>query len=627
MEILNQYQGTLTKEEIQAPEIGFVFKNKAELMTAILHTGNESNKRKLLVGRKWGELNENNEVDTYRWNLFVNRMQAQGILSKQDYDFAQSVWNLLESMKPETQRAHKAMYGYFFSEITAQEIETPWGNYRGGYIPAKVDIYGSEDAAIRQERENFEKNSGSYSYPTTGRGFTKSRIEQYAAPLSLDMNLLGNHIDGVMRFTYIEPTVKSVASLLMNKGFRKQLAELDPTIAKEALIPWLQRAATQQVVLPSDTGNQVVDAAAGYFRRTAAVQAMFFNVTNTLQQFTGLAVAMTKVKPKYIRNSLVRYLRSPRLTSSIAVEKSSWLANSQDNSIYEISKGINEIILNPNVYQEALAWTDKHTYVLQSMAQNTVNNIVWMGSYDQAIESKMSEDDAVKFADHVVRTTQGTNRPEDISRFETGTKGAMVFKQFFGYFNMLANLNSTEFLKVARELGVRKGAGRLFYVYSMGIMIPAVISEIIVKAMAGAGFDEDDDDRYADDFLKMFFSSQFKTIVATVPYAGQFANAAYNTVATNNLQDDRVSLSPAISMLESAVKVPIQVYKNVAEDVDNGRALTKDALTAMGLVSGFPTGPLYKPIRYSVDVSTGRAEPTGPIDFARGLVTGKPGKQ
>jgi hypothetical protein len=105
----------LGKSRIAAPELGYTFgfsrggSGKQEILHAILHTGNESNKRKLLLGRGWATENENtHELDTSRWDAFVKRMIAEKVLTKADYDFAQGVWDLLESTKARRRRKRTA---------------------------------------------------------------------------------------------------------------------------------------------------------------------------------------------------------------------------------------------------------------------------------------------------------------------------------------------------------------------------------------------------------------------------------------------------------------------------------------------------------------------------------------
>lgn len=625
--IIKAHEPNMTRDPIESDELGHRFKTKTELLMALLHSGNESNLRKLLVGRGWGVVDETGRLDTSRWDTFIKRMQDTGVLTKADYDFAQQIWDLMESLKPGAQVAHKQMYGYYFKEITADGISTPFGDYRGGYIPAKIDVNESEDIDIRQEREAFEKNNNSWQFPTTGRGFTKSRVEQYAAPLTLDMNMLGGHIDSVLRFTNIEPRVKEVSRIIMDKGFREVLRQVDPAVAKDALIPWLQRAAQQQVVIPSRDGlGRLTDAMASHIRSTVAVQIMFGNVTNTLQQLTGVVVAAVKIKPKYLRNALVRYVTDAKGMSADIQDRSEWMRSIQGATVYESAQAIQNIIVQPTTFENIQQFTKKHTYFLQSATQNLVNNVVWTAGYNQALEAGMTEEQAAKEADSKVRMTQGTVNPEDVSRFETGTQTERLFKQFVGYFNMLANLNAFEIQKIARETGLKKGAGRAFYVYSMGVMLPAVLSELIVRAMSGKGFDEDDDDFYLDDAMSAFFGSQFKTIAATVPYGGQVAVSAYNRF-NNQRYDDRLSLSPVISVVEGTAGVPYELYKNIAEDADNEKKITKDVLTLVGVMSSLPAGPIGKPVGYLMDVRAGKAQPTGPIDFTRGLVTGKSGQR
>ena len=137
-------------------------------------------------------------------------MQDNGVLTKAHYDFAQKVWNLMEEMKPELQRAHKAMYGYYFEEVTAKPFTNRFGEYRGGYIPAKIDPTKTRDIGAKVDAEEFLNNQNTYAFPSTGKGSTISRNPNYNRPLILDMRSIPVHIDWAMRFTYIQPAVTDV---------------------------------------------------------------------------------------------------------------------------------------------------------------------------------------------------------------------------------------------------------------------------------------------------------------------------------------------------------------------------------------------------------------------------------
>lgn len=628
--ILEAWSKSQKPGKIVSDELGYIFKDKVELMMAVLHSGNDSNLSKLLRGarsaeRPWGSVDENGVLDRSKWDAFINRLQTEGILTKADYDFAQNIWDLMESLKPEAQRAHKQMHGYYFSEITANAIETPWGKYRGGYIPAKVDAFLSEDAAIRQEREDFEKNNNSFQFPTTGRGFTKKRVDQYAAPLILDMSLLGGHIDSVLRFTYIEPAVKQVSRIVMNKDFRATLKKLDPTIGSEMLVPWLQRAAQQRVVFPSDSAiDRGIDKMASYLRRTVAMQIMMGNLKNSLEQITGIIVAASKVDKKYLRNASVTYLNGPKKAVDSVLSKSDYMKTIYDSSIYESKEVIDKIILDPSTFEKIQDFSQRHVYFLQTATQNIVNTTVWLGAYEEAIEKKLSEKEAVRAADSAVRLTQGSVLPEDISRFETGTATRRLFTQFAGYFNMLFNLRQSEIQKIARTIGLRKGAGRLFYLGITTNMLPGAISLVIAGLLTGKLFEDDDDDGYLNDLLGKYFGQVAGTELAMVPYAGQVANAGMKAF-NDNFYDDRISLSPVVSSLESAAKAPAELYKVISTGNGSASKAIKDSFTLVGIALGVPAGPIARPVSYATGVAMGEIEPKNEADLVRGLVTGTKG--
>lgn len=632
LDIVKGVEKSLTPGDIVAKEIGYTFSGKAELLGALLHTGNESNLSKFLRGRKdingvqWGTYNEDGSLNTARWDAFVSRAWAEGILTKADYDFAQNVWDLLAELKPAAQKAHKEMYGYYFSELTAREFATPFGKYAGGYVPAIVDKMMNADAQIQAERDAVEKFDNSFMFPTTGRGFTKARVDAYAAPLVMDVTMIPGHIDKVLRFAFIEPAVKDVGKIVMDRNFRNVLDAFDPAVGGDMLVPWLQRAATQKIETQTKgLGGRAIDTFFKQLRRRVGMQMMVGNVLNTLQNFTGLSLSAVKVSPGYLKSAIWEYTRAPENFVSMIEEKSDYMKTKETNKIMEVQKTIEDLVLNPSGFETARDFAVKHGYFLQRASQNIIDNITWVGAYNEAVAKGMTEKEAVMSADSVVRLTQGSFAPEDASRFETGTPFMRAFSMFYSYFNMHANLLGTEFIKATRDMGLRKGAGRLLYVYTFGLLIPSLLSEALYKAGGADKWDEDDDGSYLDDFMASFFGSQFRMVSSMVPIAGPVLVAAINRF-NNKWYDDRISTSPAVSAIESAVGAPHSVYKAIVDKTGTKGAI-KDTLTLLGLLTGYPLAPLGRPLGYLADIAEGKVQPSGPIDYARGLVTGKAGKQ
>lgn len=608
---------------IEAPELGYTFGKghngvaMAELLHAILHTGNESNRRKLLLGRGWAVDMGEGQMDTGRWDAFIARMHREGKLKKEHYDFAQGVWDLLDSMKPAAQKTHRDVFGMYFQEVTADEFNTPFGTYRGGYVPAQADPQIVKDASLRELAEQ-ENQSMAYSFPTTSKGFTKARVE-YNRPLKLDLRSLSQHIDKVLLFTHMEPAVRDVNRVLTDKGFSGKLARVDPAAIDGMLAPWLKRAASQQVETPI-AGDGGVSRILSSIRSRAGMALMFGNISNTLQQVTGLVGAANKVRPGLLAKATASYLAGPKAMANDVAESSAFMKERMANEVAAIHNQMSEILLDPSYLERGQAWTMKHAYFLQSAMDSVIGPIVWAGAYNQALQGGMVDAEAVRFADGTVRQTQGTTLPEDVSRIETGPAYARLFTQFLGYFNMLANTNATELQKVMRETGIKKGATKALGIVFFGLLSPAWIAEAIAIAMRG-GPDDDDDDGYLDDWLMQVAGlGTVKFALAGIPFAGQFINAGINRWNGNPV-DDRVSLSPGVSLAEGAVGAPYSVYQAMVNDGNASKAV-KDVGTAVTLLTGLPAHWAARPLGYLTGIADERIEPEGPMDLIRGLVTG-----
>jgi GGDEF domain-containing protein len=616
LELLKPIEAGISNDKIAAPELDYTFNGKQELLGALLHIGNESNMEKLLVGRQWGYIAEDGGLYTGTWDSFINRMIAEGKLTRADYDFIQGVWDLLEEAKPLSQKAHHEMYGYYFSEITANPVNTPFGTYRGGYAPAIVDSDINQDQASRQEKESLESTNNSFMFPSTGRGFTKSRVT-YNKPLVLDLRLVPSSLDKVLRFSFIEPRVKDVGRVIVNPALREVLNQFNPSVGGDMLVPWLQRTARQSVSTPSTgTAGRALDTVFQTIRRNTGIQMMVANVSNTIQQFTGLALSATKVKPTHLKSALWKYVNHPMNMAEEVASMSEFMAANIGHSAYDMQQQAEDILLNPNAYEKVKDFSVKNGYILQQITQHTVDVITWSGAYDQAVAEGANERDAVRRADSAVRMTQGTFNAEDVSRLETGSPFVRAFTQFYTYFNMQANLLGSAAVGAIRENGVKGAAPTLLKLYS-AFAVAAILSEAITFAARG-GKDPDDDE--LDVALQLLVMSQVRTVTAMIPIVGAGANYVMNLL-NDKKYDDRISTAPFLSQMEASLRAPVSLYKYAADDGSMKMAV-KDTLVAIGMITGLPAGALGRPLGYLAGMEDGKYEPSGPVDLTRGLITG-----
>lgn len=639
---------------IDAPEIGYTFGKDeggvgmSELMHALLHTGNESNKRKLLLGRNWATKNDDGTLDTTKWDAFLARMHREGRITKAHYDARQKIWDALEAIKPLAQKTHRDVFGKYFDEVTAETQVTPFGIYRGGYVPAMADTRIVNDAALRKLAEAENENLA-YAFPATSRGFTKNRVE-YNRPLLLDLRTLAQHIDKVIMFAHLEQPLRDVRRVLMSKEVSYGLTRIDPAAYDGLLLPWLKRTASQQVEKPIP-GDRGLMRFFSVMRGRAGMAAMFANVSNTVQQATGLSIAIVKIDPtnparaaRLLLGAMAEYVKAPKEVAQTVAEASPYMATRMENEVAQMTGDIKAILLDPTVYESAQAWTARHAYFLQVAVDNVISPVVWLAAYNNAMEALPIPDttgmtekeaaavqarieaDARRIADGTVRQTQGSTMPEDVSRIETGNAFVRIFSQFAGYFNMWANTLGTAYGQTVEQFGVKRGAGRMLYITLFGFLAPAWVAEAIAHAFRGGPDDEDKDGSYLDDWLMAVFGfGALRSATAMMPVFGQGINAAVNA-ANGKPYDDRIATAPAVSMIESAVRSPVSVYKAIVDDASKQKAV-RDVATLISMTTGLPATAVARPIGYAVGVAAGEIRPENPADFARGMVSGAKGQQ
>ena len=198
---------------------------------------------------------------------------------------------------------------------------------------------------------------------------------------------------------------------------------------------------------------------------------------------------------------------------------------------------------------------------------------------------------------------------------------------FYSFFNSMMNLNADNFTKIYyEELSPGRKMVKGTYMLMMGYSSLAVISALFGKLAAG-GLDEDGDGDYADDLFEVVIGSQFELAFAMMPIIGPGIAAGYHEMTGSKPFMTKVGASPAAAGVGTIGRAIGKTFKGEMFDSDLKKAEVRDALNAIGIMTGLPTGPLAKPIIYQKDVSKGKARPSGPVDYVRGLVTGKPGNK
>ncbi|TPU61322.1 GNAT family N-acetyltransferase [Acinetobacter baumannii] len=620
--------GKLDNSKIAAPELNnFTFVGKQSLLHAILHTGNLSNKERLVLGYGWGARLEDGSVDFSAWDQFFSRMVKEGVITKKDMDNIQKLWNLFDKYKEQAQITHKKINGRYFDELPRTPISTPFGEYEGGYVPAAYDRIRSNEQDRIQDKNLAENNLQALDIATTGANFTKSRADRYHDQLELDMSRLPSHLDKELRYIHLELQIRQIGRLLLNKDFRNEIERVLPFGVKQVFNPWLKAIANQTV--DESSGVSLLDNIFRTLRRNTGIAIMAGNLKNAIEQFTGFTQVAVAVPPKQLLKAQAHYFASVATREDMAnniMEMSDFMKTRFDRAADEYRYAVDEIVFQKGAIQTVKDFTMKHAYLLQTTIQRPMEMISWQAAFNHYTEKGMTQYEAVHAADAVIRQYMTDMSPEGISNLERGTPAKRMFLMFYNWFNMVWNTSMSE-AKLALEASNGswvQASPRLAYVALMMISIPSMLSELLGVIFAGGLKDEDDDDNKWDDLSAKLALSQLKMLAAFVPYAGNVVNAAISNT-DDTIVNDRYTASPVFSMGESGLSLIQHARRALDEDkeVNQGKA-SKDLMNTATLVTGIPFAVLGKPSGYWLDVAQGKKDaPDSIYDATRGTITGK----
>lgn len=626
-------QGTIRAQGLSISGKDFVFGNdgtsgKAQVLMALLHSGNESNLNKFVGGYKLGVFNKETQLhDTSRWWAYVQQLVNEGVITSKDLDAVQAIWNLIEETKPLAQRAHYEIAGYRFREIKAQPFTLVFPGegertFRGGYVPAATDREQVVDARLNSIDDllNFQKK-----LPMVPKGFTMNRAALYTAQLDLDVRRLGQHLHSVMLFSHIAPALKDLRRITEHQRFKEAIDAVDPVFRDEVLRPWLEAFASQSTSPQGkDTWGWL-----NRFRSRASQAVMFANVKNSAQNVTGIPIVLTMVDRRYFFSALARVLGDRGAAIKRIADQSDYMADHfGDETLYDVRDRFEDLVLNRTKLEDVQAWFRKNAYWIQRLTQEPIDAAAWLGAYEQAIVEQgadvagdVAHREAVQRADAVVRQTQLASAPEDLAAIERGSALMKVFLVFRGWFINYANLTHTN-AAIRRMNG--EPASSFFSLYAIGIFLPLVGAEAIDMLVDGDPVDDDEDGAVWDDLVARALRAHLSAITGAVPVYGDAVNVGLATLFDPKSWSARMPEPPLFGAIRQGL-VAIRQGR-----LDEGRAI-RSVLSMMAAVSGVPVNRLLGPAVSGYELLSGQADPAGQfgpfVEIPRALLTGRTNRQ
>jgi hypothetical protein len=582
-------------------------KTRAELIGAMLQMGTESGYRAFILGNKWGE-QVGGELVT-QWPKALQHAADMGWLTKRDFELVQSIWDYIGSeMKLRMFAATHENWGFRPVEVQARPVETPFGQFPGGYYPAKVDMAKStlkddkELDAIKQGKEAFIA-----AHPSVSRGQTITRQDGAVQPRLVDLNVLGQHLAEAINIIHVQPAIADVARMFSggNNTMLATLSQVAPYAKKQIVIPALKRMGRDSIVAPT---NELVRWAATFLRKSASMAFLGFNPRNAALQFTGLANAAAEVGFSNIVSHFLEVMRSNGEIEARIEAKSDAMRVRWSDQMQRMASDLEQMV-SPSKLKKAQDVAQRAAFFMQRWAQRKVDAATWSAAYDKAVtelgptmDAGDLDAEAVRRADSAVRITQGSKTPLDVPVLLSGNALAQLFTQFADYPNTVLNQN------------IAAPAGQRLAVLAWTLMVPTLASTAIGLTFAFGqikGKGDAADDEYWKRLLRHVFGDQVRGAFSLVPVVGGLAGSAMNALygLDNNAGGLRSQPFAGWSLIE------------MAQRVASGNGSPADLLSVGMSSIGIPARPAVNLLRYQDRVAQGKEDGEW-FDYVRVLLNG-----
>lgn len=448
--------------------------NKLVLVKMAANLGNDGNMRVLcgarpaiakdsklwvIAGENGNNISKDEAIALTRQNLveFLSRN-----LTKEDIEYAQSLIDNCEASWPELAQVNIRTKGYAPEQVKATPIAFTLGNgevveLRGGYIPLVRDT--SSDRAQGQDIFSSTENDR-YSNVATMSTNKSSSKKRTGASYAIDLSPNSEYFS-------MEQTFRDIAyreAIIQFNRFFKDKEIWNTLVAKygqehmQALVECISKCANPYSNTGADMAESLIGRVLNNIRRTTVSAIVAWNLKIDSQNFANL--------PLYA-NAVEGYTMSDVLSTIPDIFSSYKHHIAMREEVFELSPFMRERASASDItmkeYLDAYenGWDKSgrlakfNHFFLKTSAKmlEITDNITavpnWLNAYRKKLNSGATQQEAIDYADTLIRRTLGSTRIEDVSSYQRGSKMYRLLTAFQGFFNTQLN----QWLEMAHKTG------------------------------------------------------------------------------------------------------------------------------------------------------------------------------
>ena len=579
--------------------------NKLVLVKMAANLGNDGNMRVLcgarpaiakdsklwvIAGENGNNISKDEAIALTRQNLveFLSRN-----LTKEDIEYAQSLIDNCEASWPELAQVNIRTKGYAPEQVKATPVAFTLGNgeiveLRGGYIPLVRDT--SSDRAQGQDIFSSTENDR-YSNVATMSTNKSSSKKRTGASYAIDLSPNSEYFS-------MEQTFRDIAyreAIIQFNRFFKDKEIWNTLVAKygqehmQALVECISKCANPYSNTGADMAENIFGRIGNFIRKGAVNAIIAGNIKISLQNFGNIVLYDGAVEgytfkdvlstlPTIFGNGYAGHkaMRDEVFSKSIFMRER---AKASDITMKEYLDAYENGLDKEGRLAEMNNWLLKKSATMLEVTDNITAVPNWLNAYHKKLNAGATEQEAIDYADTLIRRTLGSTRAEDVSSYQRGSKVFRLMTAFQGFFNTQLNQWLEQAHKTGRMIDDKKFKEAFYNV------VPFLVKKWLLACVLNCLFAMENPFEEDKKGWKNISKELMNYPLAMWGYGGQVANAAISSAL------DMQNYGYKLSIVENSIERGIGVTRKVGDVLEGKKewtVLTEPIVEIGCMITGAP---------------------------------------
>ncbi len=528
------------------------FKNsftREELIAIALNMGNESNRERLFA----------TPIIDYRgsrdmWGAeLINDVLSKNLTEK-DWQFVQSIWDLLEEYGEKHFDMHKRITGFNPVKIKAMPFTaiTKDGKkieLKGGYYPLSQDTRSDEKVELRIEARKPEYEANIFTKPTTKKGRLLTRKRNVKYPVQIRLSVFEQALADTIHDIAFRELLFDLNRITAKKEFKDGVKN---TLGNEAYKKFADQVRACGIIQNVYQDNEALNRIIGYYRSGvgASVLALkpgilFQNLANifiykgAMDRFGAAEEKLLWLKTSTEFKDLLFNTEKGKAIREFVYSKSSMMKDRQENIDYTFSQA-----------EKCLFGKKDKLLQFANLAMVYTDNITalpaWQIMYEKAINDGLSDKDAINEADLLITRVVGNGRRLDQAEFVRSTN--LWIKLINPFSTFMINMLNMWYLQSGKAIDFKKYQEFAKFTVTQ-LFIFAIVSEIF-SGRPPAEMDS------GDEWAKWILTTMGGYIISMLPFIRSFFPGIMEMAVDGKNRTYGRNVSPVFDSINKAIAQP-----------------------------------------------------------------------